>query len=418
MAAASAAQRRGDHAGAIAQYRSALVHDPRNPQVHNALGNALLVTGDAAGARRHFDDAVAADPTAPELFLNLAKACRLLSEDAAEQAALDAALRIDQRHFMARLRLAELHERRADGAAAATHWAAVVALAPSDAECPPGLVPVLAHARRFLAGRMAAFEAAVVPALAVTRAPSSDEAKRRFDACVEVALGKRRVFTNECHGLHYPFLPADEFFPRARFPWLAELEAQTSVIREEAKALLAMRTERIVPYVQQDPGTPRNKWSELDRSSRWSALFLWRHGVRDDQACLLCPATAALVDRLPLVDIPGRSPTVFFSILEPRTRIPPHTGVTNTRAIVHLPLIVPDGCHFRVGGETRAWREGEAFAFDDTIEHEAVNDSDTLRVVLIMDAWNPHLEPDERDLLRRFFVVSDESGFATSAPDD
>ena len=113
---------------------------------------------------------------------------------------------------------------------------------------------------------------------------------------------------------------------------------------------------------------------------------------------------------LPRNLIPGRAPSAFFSLLKPRTRIPPHTGVTNTRAIIHLPLIVPEGCGFRVGGETRAWREGEAFAFDDTIEHEAWNDSDELRVVLIFDVWNPHLSEEEQQLLVQFFATADTAG--------
>ena len=99
-------------------------------------------------------------------------------------------------------------------------------------------------------------------------------------------------------------------------------------------------------------------------------------------------------------------------MLKPRTRIPPHTGVTNTRAIIHLPLIVPPGCGFRVGGETRTWEEGVAFAFDDTIEHEAWNDGDDLRAVLIFDVWNPHLSERECDVLRRYFASADASGYA------
>lgn len=418
LAAATAAQRRGDAAAAIDLYRQALAADGDNPQAHNALGNLLLATGAAVDARAAFERAVAADPTASELFLNLAKACRLIPDDAGERVALDAALAIDQRHFMARLRAAELHERLGDGSIAATHWAAVVALAPPTAECPPALRPVLDHARAFLSARATAFEAAIMPAIVEARGTASDDATRRFDACVGAALGKRRIFANNCHGLHYPFLPADEFFPRPHFPWFETLEASTAAIRAEAEALLATRADGIVPYVSQDAGTPQNKWSDLDRSSRWSAFFLWRHGVRDDAACSTCPATAALLDRLPLQRIPGRAPTAFFSILEPRTRIPPHTGVTNTRAIVHLPLIVPSGCGFRVGGETRTWREGEAFAFDDTIEHEAWNDSDRIRIVLIVDTWNPHLAEDEQALIRRFFVASDESGFATPSHED
>jgi aspartate beta-hydroxylase len=216
-------------------------------------------------------------------------------------------------------------------------------------------------------------------------------------------LGRRRVYANECHGLHYPFLPADEYFDRDHFPWLGEVEAQTDVIRDELLALLAAGNEGMVPYVRQEPGTAENKWTALDQSPDWSAFFLWKHGVRQEEACALCPQTAALLDTLPMSNIPGRSPSVFFSLLRPGAHIPPHTGVTNVRSIVHLPLIVPPECAFRVGGETRSWEEGQAFVFDDTIEHEAWNKSDALRAVLIFDVWNPHLSQSEREMLRGLF---------------
>ena len=89
-----------------------------------------------------------------------------------------------------------------------------------------------------------------------------------------------------------------------------------------------------------------------------------------------CRRTAAVLAQIPQVDIPGRGPTASFSILDAHTRIPAHTGVTNTRVTVHLPLIVPPGCGFRVGGETRESQVGTGWVFDDTIEHEAWNDSD------------------------------------------
>jgi aspartyl/asparaginyl beta-hydroxylase (cupin superfamily) len=99
--------------------------------------------------------------------------------------------------------------------------------------------------------------------------------------------------------------------------------------------------------------------------------------------------------------VAGRSPNAMFSVLKPHTRIPPHTGVANTRLTCHLPLIVPDGCRFRVGAQTREWRVGEAFVFDDTIEHEAMNDSDTPRIVMIFDIWHPGLRDGERDAVTR-----------------
>ncbi|MFN7400485.1 MAG: aspartyl/asparaginyl beta-hydroxylase domain-containing protein, partial [Sandaracinobacter sp.] len=147
----------------------------------------------------------------------------------------------------------------------------------------------------------------------------------------------------------------------------------------------------------------------------WGACFLWEYGVPNAPVLARCPETARMLAQLPRNDIPGRAPTAFFSLLRPRTRIPAHTGVTNTRAIVHLPLIVPDGCGFRVGGETRQWQEAVAFAFDDTIEHEAWNDSDDLRVVLIFDVWNPHLSAVEQQLLVRFFAAADATGHNPAA---
>ena len=78
----------------------------------------------------------------------------------------------------------------------------------------------------------------------------------------------------------------------------------------------------------------------------------------------------------------------------------PHTGVTNTRLTVHLPLIVPPGCGFRVGATTREWLPGKAWVFDDTIQHEAWNLSDTPRAILIFDIWNPLLSAAERELVQ------------------
>ncbi|HEV2864991.1 MAG TPA: aspartyl/asparaginyl beta-hydroxylase domain-containing protein, partial [Allosphingosinicella sp.] len=154
------------------------------------------------------------------------------------------------------------------------------------------------------------------------------------------------------------------------------------------------------PYVAFEASQPVNQWAELNHSRRWSAWFLWEDGVKNDVNCARCPATAAALEAVPLLDLPGKGPTAMFSILEPRTRIPPHTGSNNVRTTVHLPLIVPEGCGFRVGAESRQWQVGTAWAFDDTIEHEAWNDSDAPRAILIFDVWNPLLTEAERSAVR------------------
>lgn len=402
--AAAHARRAGDIRQAVGHLEAALSRSPNDPAVLNSLGMIGLDEGRLPEACEYFERAIAADPAAPDLWMNLAKAQRLAGDDDKEVASLDQALAIDQRHFMANVRRAELHEKRGETAGAMHRWSGVIALAEASGQSNASLDQLLAHARRYIANVAAGFENSFSSRLAAFRdSEASPLVRRRFEACVEGVLGRRRVYANECHGLHYPFLPADEYFDRDHFPWLGELEAQTDVIREELLALLAGGGAGLVPYVRQEAGTSPNKWSALDNSPAWSAYFLWKHGVRQDDACARCPKTAALLQTLPMSDIPGRSPSVFFSLLRPGAHIPPHTGVTNVRSIVHLPLIVPQGCGFRVGGETRQWEEGRAFVFDDTIEHEAWNESDALRAVLIFDVWNPHLLGPERDMLRGMF---------------
>ena len=95
----------------------------------------------------------------------------------------------------------------------------------------------------------------------------------------------------------------------------------------------------------------------------------------------------------------------MFSLLRPRARIAPHTGVQNTRLVCHLPLIVPPGCGFRVGNEIRQWEEGKLLIFDDTIEHEAWNDSGEDRMVLIFDIWRPELSARERQEVSALFAA-------------
>ncbi|WP_136162200.1 aspartyl/asparaginyl beta-hydroxylase domain-containing protein [Sphingomonas flavalba] len=414
----ASAQRRGDHDKAKNQYRAVLDRGGEHPAALNALGIIALGEGDVVAAGHYFERAIATDDKAPELWLNLAKARRLANDNAAEERCLERALAMDQRNFMANVRMAELHERSGDLGRAMFRWSGVLALAEGMERRDAALEKLLDHARSFATGYSERLADILSGRLEDSRKAVLDADRRRFDACVDRILGRRRIYVNECHGLHYPFLPADEFFDRRHFPWMEAFESHADAIREEFVALLDAGLPGARPYVQMEAGAPRNKWSALDRSERWSAWFLWHHGVRQAVAAERCAKTLAALEAVPLSDLPGRSPTAFFSILHPHTRIPPHTGVTNARAIVHLPLIVPPGCGFRVGGETRAWEAGVAFAFDDTIEHEAWNDSDEPRAVLIFDVWNPHIVEAERALLRALFQALRDSELSPYADAD
>lgn len=412
---AQAAIQRGDGASARQAMEGVLAIDPTNPFALNSLGVGALDSGAFAEAENLFCRAATSDPKEPALWINVAKAQRLQGDDVGELASLNAVLALDQRHFMALLRKAELLERTGERGGAAEAWSGVVQLAEQAGDLPLWIIELVRHGQAYLATHSQALAGAIGAGLSGARDGLSKHELRRFEASVDVMLGKRRVYQNQCHGVHFPFLPSDEFFDPDFFPWMAALEAQTGAIREEFRALVASGDAPLRPYVAMDAGTPDNVWTPLDHSLDWGAMFLEEYGVRSDALAARCPVTMAALDAIPRANMPARAPTVFFSLLKPHTHIPPHTGVTNLRTIIHLPLIVPEGCAFRVGGETRAWVEGQAFAFDDTIEHEAWNNSDELRAVLIFDVWNPYLTEVEQRLVQAMFAATDASGLNPKA---
>jgi aspartate beta-hydroxylase len=175
------------------------------------------------------------------------------------------------------------------------------------------------------------------------------------------------------------------------------LEAAVDTVRGELHDVL-QQNQPLEPFLGVQ--TPQEAAAMLrgsgSQAAAWDAYFFYRHGERYDAHCARCPETSALLDRLPLVRIKDHAPETLFSVLRPGTHILPHRGVTNTRLVTHLPLIVPAGCALNVGGEEHAWQEGRCVVFDDTFEHEAWNRGDQTRVVLIFDTWNPDLSEAER----------------------
>jgi aspartyl/asparaginyl beta-hydroxylase (cupin superfamily)/Tfp pilus assembly protein PilF len=407
LAEAQRAIRTGKRDQARSHFEAVLAIDAEEPTARNWLGADALASQDAATAATHFEIACKRQPRERSHWLNLASARRALGNAETERLALDQALAIDQTDLLALVRMAELHERLGEETPAAERWAAVLALGSSIKNPSAEFADILSHAKSYVAAQQQKLADAVGRTLAEDLDKASPRDARRMRTAADAWLGKRPIYTNHCEGLHYPFLPADEFFDRELFPWLGELEAAADTILAELQAILADPEPGLTPYIDLPPGVPANKWSGLDKSLDWGAFHLWKEGERFDEACARAPKTAALLETLPMCRIEGKSPNAFFSILKAGSHIPAHTGVTNVRSVVHLPLIVPEGCEFRVGGETRAWAQGEAFAFDDTIEHEAWNRSDHDRAVLIIDVWNPYLSQHEREMICRLYGAAD-----------
>ena len=193
-----------------------------------------------------------------------------------------------------------------------------------------------------------------------------------------------------------PGLPARPFYDREQFAWYAALESATAAIREELCAILDSQRQ-LTPFLLFDARQKENDYLGGDPQSRaWDAFFFYRHGQCFDDALTACPNTANALSNVPLTGIAAHAPEVLFSVLAPQTHIKSHHGVTNTRVVTHLPLVIPDGdCKLQVGGMEHAWQEGRCITFDDTFLHEAWNRTDQRRVVLILDTWNPDLATEE-----------------------
>jgi len=361
-------------------------------------------SGNAHRARDLFEKAVAADGNSKVLWLNLANACRTLGDQNSAVQALDRALAIDPRYVLALLCKAELMEGLGEGKKAFFFYEAALDSIASGRTVPQQVAGALKHAQDVVLANRRQLESFLEQQLAPVRARHAAADQRHYEACRDVYLRKRRVYHSQPKQILFPYLPETEFFRREEFPWLDILEEATQEIAAEALAVLASDGAGFKPYVDFPPGAPIDDWGPLNRSLDWSVYPLWHDGEPIRDHLHKCPRTAALLARLPLCDVPRYAPGAFFSVLKPHTRLPPHTGTTNTRAIVHLPLVIPAGCRFRVGAEARTWKTGEAWVFDDSIEHEAWNDSEEIRIILIFDIWNPHLSVAERDLVRALTV--------------
>jgi aspartyl/asparaginyl beta-hydroxylase (cupin superfamily) len=379
-----------------------LARDANHPRALLHLGqHALYYDRNIAQAASLLDRAAAADPKNPVVALNRASVARAAGDADAEMAALTQALTLDAYFLPALLAKGALYERLGKPRQAAKIYANVLSIAPP--EPPPWLAEPLAKARALVEANRAALNEFFDARLAEARAEYGTVP--RFEEARDILTGAKRIQPQAPTLLHYPRLPAIPFYQDSEFPWLEELGKATGMIRDELQTLLAKQDSDFAPYVKHPAGVPLNQWAELNHSPRWGAWFLWQDGVRRDEACAQCPETASLLARMPMADVADAAPSAFFSCLKPKTRIPPHTGVTNTRLIVHLPLIVPPGCTYRVGNETREWVVGKPFVFDDSIEHEAWNGSDDPRYILIFDIWNPYLSDGERALVRALLAA-------------
>jgi len=361
-------------------------------------GVEALGQGRAGEARERFEQLTAAGSAKPLTWLLLALSCRATHDIEAEEAALGRLLELEPHSINGHVMKGDCRAARGDETGAIYFYKAALRYA-QGADLPADVMGEVRRAEEQLAGLNARAHARREAVLSKHGMPPESWSPRLRQA-LELAAGRKQLYLQQPTIFHYPELPQVQFFDPGQFDWVPAVEAATAAIRDELVALLKDGTDDFRAYIQSKAESVRlDATKSLVDNKDWSALFLCENSEPVAKVIERCPRTWAAVQPAPLTRIPGRGPTVMFSLLKAGARIAPHTGMFNTRLVCHLPLIVPPGCRFRVGNEVREWREGQLMIFDDTIEHEAWNDSGEDRVVLIFDIWRPELSEQERDEL-------------------
>ncbi len=369
-------------------------------------GDALR-SGDHARARSALNRVLAQDPSNTRAWLALAQVGAAAGDQQAMRQAVDRLLAIEPRNVPGLLLKADHLHATGDTRSAASFYLAALKAAPSPDRLGPALAAHLKRARERCDQYAAQYGTYILEQLSVRGFGA--ESSPRFTQSIDIVLGRKQIYLQQPRYYYFPGLPQIQFYQRDQFPWIEALEQATPAIREELLAVM-QEPAAFAPYVQGYTNRPHKQEAGMRDNPDWSAFYLWKDGSVVEENAQRCPRTMQALADLPLAKVKNRSPSVLFSLLRAGAHIPAHNGLVNTRLICHLPLIVPERCSFRVGNEVREWREGEAWLFDDSIEHEAWNHSDNTRVILLFDVWRPELSEEERDLVAALFEAIDAHG--------
>ena len=383
-----------------------------NAKITQSQANALVQTGLAAlqqnkprEAQKAFDQLIDQNVVNASIWLGKAYACRDLNDFSAMLEALDKSLALEPRNPRAFIIKATHFDKLGDLTAASAFYRKALSVAPPPAQTPADLKPELERSKQRCEALTVEFSNHLDRQIMPLIAEAGDSARRVMHS-MDLITGKRQRYVSQPKNYYFPELPNIQFADATAFSWVKELESATNDIRTELSGLLK-RDGAFNPYVTGEENRPLSDPHGMLKNNDWSAFYLWKDGKVVVENAALCPETMAALSCVPYAQIEGRSPNILFSSLKPNSKIPPHHGLINTRFICHLPLIVPNGCGFRVGNETREWQEGKVWIFDDTIEHEAWNNSDETRYILLFEIWRPELSELEQKLVTNLYQAID-----------
>ena len=203
-----------------------------------------------------------------------------------------------------------------------------------------------------------------------------------------------------CHQLCHSYVPGltvREFWDTKDFVWCQELQSKYKAIRNEFL--------KVTDNMEALQRKGNNIWAGAltdDAGSYgkgWRTLVLMNRGQWDPVNTNLFPVTAKAVrdSGCPAVE-------VFFASMKGGSKIEPHTDFTNFVLTSHLGVKIPasgeNKCRLTVGDTTNQWLDGDVMLFDTSIQHDAINESDETRYILMLRVWHPDLSEKEKGALQ------------------
>jgi aspartate beta-hydroxylase len=385
-------------------YRAVLREHPDCTPASRALAALALDRGDIDTAHEHIRDALKFAPQDASLQLTHAQVLAQRGDFAEANVSLESLLSREPDHHVAWLVLGHLRETAGDNHGALRAWYQAVTRAQqaglwlNHSSTDPSIVDVVMRSiEKLRQGR----REALFQSFESVRVLHGSPALVRVERALAAHLGEIDASPIDPRQrpkfFYFPDLPAGPYHDPMLQPWAPALRDAWPALRDEALTLLAQDRD-FVSFLGLKPGQRADSYvSGSNPNASWDAYFFYRHGQRFDEHHRRCPKTSAVLESIELCRVNRQAPEACFSLLRPQSTIVAHYGVTNTRLVMHLPLIVPEGCALNIidAGEHH-WKPGELMMFDDTFQHEAWNNADAPRLLLLMDCWNPHLTPPEQ----------------------
>jgi hypothetical protein len=235
-----------------------------------------------------------------------------------------------------------------------------------------------------------------------------------YMAKLERTERNNNINANTHAALAPPYVP-----PEDHPSWCKTLESHWKQIAEELSSLVGTKplarrntnangSSNWTAVGSGDRGSGGDDHRVVSAGGKWTEYVLFGTGaIHNGNNDADAPFTKKLLkdcvpDAVSLAEAGGGE--VIFSRLEPKTRIEAHCGPTNVRWTAHLGLVIPnsscDGgendCKIRVADKWHRWETGRVLLFDDSYEHEIRNDTNEVRIVLLLRFWHPALRRNKR----------------------